>query len=668
MGLIAIISPTMSVVLALLIAAICLFLLIKNMLSDHPAIHNLREKYGASEFRAKNLESVLSAYPGMVMVWPHTKKFQNSKRVAPRLIGSLATMAALQSALDIGHGKEFSTEALTKFGELNVSSISPDKDMSFDEALSKLLGEGQNFSARLDMPQGHFIDVEGRVANGQAILWIRDQSVRGRDEEQAMRRIDMSDIREEQNLIAFIEILNRAPFPVWRVDTQARLSWVNPAYVSAVGATRAGDVIREQIFLDDKCLESLKTVLETGEKLEITEPVIINGRRRSTHIISSPVPGGATGFALDVSKAEAYRETLAHHVRAHDELLNNMDEAIIVFSSAQKMTFKNRAIEEIFGLPENSFKPDISHSEWLDRLRALRKLPEQRDYAQWKAEELNLYINWPQEMVPELWELPDGKILRLVRMRDAGGSISLLFSDITDKMQLQSQYNTLINVQTATLDKLSEGITVFGTDGRLKIYNSAFASLWNLNPDMLSNEPRFDEIINEVMPLYHDKIFWQELKGRATDPDPQMRQQVQGEIRRSDDKMIAWLSKPLPDGATLMAWDDVTQERKTEAALIERAAALEAADAIKSDFVGHVSYQLRTPLTTITGYADFLQNNGAGELSDKQSEYVFAIQSASEDLAKIINDILDISAIEANVLDLDLGCLLYTSPSPRDRG
>ena len=82
---------------------------------------------------------------------------------------------------------------------------------------------------------------------------------------------------------------------------------------------------------------------------------------------------------------------------------------------------------------------------------------------------------------------------------------------------------------------------------------------------------------------------------------------------------------------------------------------MEEADRMKSEFVGHVSYQLRTPLTTISGYADFLQNGGAGEMNDKQSEYVFAIQSASEDLAKIIDDILDIAAIEANVLDLDLG-------------
>jgi len=105
----------------------------------------------------------------------------------------------------------------------------------------------------------------------------------------------------------------------------------------------------------------------------------------------------------------------------------------------------------------------------------------------------------------------------------------------------------------------------------------------------------------------------------------------------------------------LIAWDDVTSSRQAEAALLERAEALEAADRLKSEFVGHVSYQLRTPLTTISGYADFLQNNLAGELSDKQSEYVFAIQSASEDLKKTIDNILDIAAIEANVLDLELG-------------
>ena len=651
----AIISPTMSVVLALLIACLCLFFLMKNMLSDNPSLKRVRALHTESEFRASNLEAVLSAYTGIAMVWSDPEKVKDGHWVLPRLVGSPATMAALQSALNIGRGKAFPDAILTGFCDLTVISMSPDKALDFKSALIKLLEEGENFSAQLEMPQGYSTDVEGRIANGQVVLWVNDRSVHGPNEEHAMRRIDVLGAREEQDIIVFIEMLNKAPFPTWRTNSQGQLVWVNPAYVKAVGGERAQDILKEQIYLDDKCLTQINDTLEHKKKIETTETVIVNGRRRATRLVTLPIVAGACGFALDASEAEAFKETLAHHVRAHDELLNNMDEAIIIFSSTQKMTFKNRAVEAIFDVPENSFRPDISHGEWLDRLRSLRKLPEKRDYANWKAEELALYSNWPKEMVPELWELPDGKILRLVRMRDASGSISLLFSNITDKMQLQSQYNTLINVQTATLDKLSEGIAVFGTDGRLKIFNSAFASLWALPLDMLEGEPRFDDITNAVLPLYHDKMFWKELKGRATDPDPQMRRQVQGEIRRSDDKMISWLSKPLPDGATLMAWDDVTQERKTEAALRQRADALEAADAIKSDFVGHVSYQLRTPLTTISGYADFLQNGGAGELTDKQSEYVFAVQSASEDLAKIINDILDISAIEANVLDLELG-------------
>ncbi|MBC6412361.1 MAG: HAMP domain-containing histidine kinase, partial [Hyphomonadaceae bacterium] len=154
---------------------------------------------------------------------------------------------------------------------------------------------------------------------------------------------------------------------------------------------------------------------------------------------------------------------------------------------------------------------------------------------------------------------------------------------------------------------------------------------------------------------YHDRHFWNEIKARITDPNPDVRRQVNGEIKRSDDSILTWLSRPLPDGATLVAWNDVTSARKAEEALIERAEAVETADRLKSEFVNHVSYQLRTPLTTISGYADFLQTNGAGALNDKQAEYIFAIRTASEDLRKTIEDILDIAAIEANVFDLELG-------------
>jgi len=128
-------------------------------------------------------------------------------------------------------------------------------------------------------------------------------------------------------------------------------------------------------------------------------------------------------------------------------------------------------------------------------------VPEQSDFAEWKAGELSLYTDWPDEMPPEIWGLPDGSTLRLARLRDPSGGISLLFSDITQTVTLQSQLGTLINVQKTTLDRLSEGIVVFGPDGRLKIHNAAFGKIWNLGDEMLADNPRFRDIIEGSLPL-----------------------------------------------------------------------------------------------------------------------------------------------------------------------
>ncbi|HFB55151.1 MAG TPA: PAS domain-containing sensor histidine kinase [Hellea balneolensis] len=319
------------------------------------------------------------------------------------------------------------------------------------------------------------------------------------------------------------------------------------------------------------------------------------------------------------------------------------------------MNFHNVAFADMFGLDEHWFKDRPSHAEWLDHLRDKRVLQAHAKYNLWKQNELSYYTDWPDDVPDEHWSLPDGRELRLVRMRDPDGGLSLLFGDITDQISMKTKFDALINVQEATLDKLTEGVAVFGLDGRLKISNAAFQEMWHLSDEVVHNQPLFTDLIKEHVALYHDRSFWQDMMARTTDTSPEVRRHISGEIKRSDDSILTYISKPLPDGATLIAWDNVTHSRQAEAALIERAEAVEASNRIKSEFVGHVSYQLRTPLTTILGYAEFLQSGVAGELTDKQSEYVFAIESASADLTKTIDDILDIAAIDADTVDLELG-------------
>jgi len=110
----------------------------------------------------------------------------------------------------------------------------------------------------------------------------------------------------------------------------------------------------------------------------------------------------------------------------------------------------------------------------------------------------------------------------------------------------------------------------------------------------------------------------------------------------------------LPDGGTLVTFADVTASRAYERALIERNEALIAADRLKSQFIGHVSYELRTPLTNIIGFSELLENSRIGTLSEKQREYLGDITTSSRTLLSIIDDILDLATIDAGGLDLKL--------------
>ena len=95
--------------------------------------------------------------------------------------------------------------------------------------------------------------------------------------------------------------------------------------------------------------------------------------------------------------------------------------------------------------------------------------------------------------------------------------------------------------------------------------------------------------------------------------------------------------------------------RASQRALAERNEALEQADRVKSEFIANVSYELRTPLNTIIGFAEILNNRYFGALNTRQAEYSEGILEASKRLLSLINDILDLATIEAGRMELEQG-------------
>ncbi|MCL4156183.1 UNVERIFIED_CONTAM: hypothetical protein GTU68_017486 [Idotea baltica] len=432
-----------------------------------------------------------------------------------------------------------------------------------------------------------------------------------------------------------------------------KLQWVNPAYIEAVDGGNLDRVLDRQIMLDQAAADQARKTISEGNDIDETRHLVINNDRKAMRVLTFPLSGGAGAMAFDVTAQENAREDLNRHVKAHDETLNHVADAVAIFGSERKLTFHNKAFSDMWDLDESFLLDGPNHGEMLDRLRERRKLPARTNYAEWRAEELSYYLDI-DGVKEDTWSLPDDRTLSVTRQRHPMGGLLLLFKDITNELDLQTRFNALIKTQSSTLDNLHEAVAVYGSDGRLKLSNEAFARLWDLDDDILKDGPDYNDIIDACVPLFHDKEIWTAIKGHITDPSSKARQSTTGEMRRSDGSILTYLTHPLPDGNTMIAFADVTATRRVETALRERAEAFEAADRLKTEFVQNVSYQLRSPLTTILGYAEFLESQKHDELSDRQLDYVNAILSASDHLSKLIENILDLAMIEAGRMDLDL--------------
>jgi len=194
---------------------------------------------------------------------------------------------------------------------------------------------------------------------------------------------------------------------------------------------------------------------------------------------------------------------------------------------------------------------------------------------------------------------------------------------------------------------------VFSADGRLQLFNPAFQAIWRLDVEKLQGTPHFEAIKSETEGLAPDPDFWHTLREAITGM-PEARDTFSGTVARRDETHLAYAVTPLPDGGTLLTFADVTDRKRFEEVLLERNEALEASDRLKTTFLSHVSYELRTPLTTIIGFSDLLAEPVTGPLNTKQRDYLNDIKTSSQMLLNIINDILDLAVIDAGAMDLKL--------------
>ena len=587
-----------------------------------------RQRISELEIRLNEAETAFAAEAHVMIVWHGKEEFPS------RVIGSMYGSAKVPTvAADM----------------LNFPAwLEADSSNVIEDCIRTLREVGKPFNIGVKTLNNELLEADGRVAGGMATLRFRPLS----GERRQITELNYDVRKLGMQVERLSAVLDSAPLPIWLRDGEGRLSWVNRAYVKAVELPDSAAVLRSliEVAAPDR-IDTTKADPKVG--LLGRAHAVFAGAMRALNIHEVALPEGRAGFAVDVSELEDIEKELDRHIKAHASTLNKLDTAIAIFGPDQRLRFHNMAFAQLWPLDGQWLDMHPTDGEILDRLRTQRCIPEQANYREWRAKQLSSYTTL--EMRESWWYLPDGRSLHVVCEQHPFGGVTYLYENVTKEIQLESRYNELIGVQRETLDNLEEAIALFGSDGRLKLFNPAFSKFWNFDGAFLQKEPHVDQLVSDAAVIREAGAAWQEIKFGITGMESE-RRALRGRLTASD-RILQYSSVPLPDGNTLLTFSDISDPAKMERALRDRTEALEAADRLKNAFLSNVSYEVRTPLTSILGFAETLDLGLVGELSPKQREYVLDIKRSSEELKAIIDAIIDLSAIDAGAMELKLARL-----------
>ncbi len=590
----------------------------------------LRSDIQDLQFQADRFRALLFAEPQILISWAAGDN-------RPQISGDTSLLMPQDS-------QAYQPQRIMAFG----TWLPPEPALQIDHAVDALREAGEGFLLNLTTSNGHSVEAMGRAIGGQAIVRIRELS--GLRRELAETNLRHKALSEETEMLRGFAAA--APWPIWAKHAKDGLSYANPAYARATEAAGIGDAIERNLeLLDSDDRRDMNRALNTTAAFNARLPIVVGGERRFYDVRALNVGGGSIGIAIDASEATALSAALVRMAEAHRRTLDQLSSGVAIFDGQRRLAFYNDSYRRLWDLDRLFLDGNPDDSSVLDRLRAARKLPEQPDFRAWKAKLHEAYR--AVEPAKDTWYLPDGRAVSVVTTPNPEGGVTYLFDDVTESLDLARRFDGLIRVQRETLDNLAEAVAVFGSNGRAQLFNPAFAKMWKLSPDALREQPHIETVEAWCKPLFDDANIWRTIREAIT----AIENRVEGTLKleRKDGSVLDCMTMPLPDGATMLTFQDITDTENVERALRERNEALEAADQMKVDFVHHVSYELRSPLTTIIGFAHLLTDPTTGPLKPKQAEYLNYITTSTNSLFALINNILDLATIDAGAMTLELG-------------
>lgn len=483
----------------------------------------------------------------------------------------------------------------------------------FERRLLRLQAEGESFRDVVETRDGRVLEVEGAPFGGEALISLHDQTRLWRRAAEAERRAAAL----EGELAEFRAALRATGAVVWRAGAE-RPSHVSEALDAA--AREAGAAPRRVI------VPSADGAPEAAYDLH-------------------PAEGGVFA-ATDASRALAAERAMSRFVDTISETFAHLHVGLMIFDAGRRLSLFNPVVASLCGEEADWLARRPSLRDLLDRMRRARTLPEQADYAGWRSRLIARVGGEIAEPYDETWHLADGRTMKAIFRPHAAGGLAVVIEDVTESVALKRVNAVERAAQDATTDLLEEGIVIFGPDGRFRKANQSFRAFWGFDEGAPASGEHIDDVIAGCRALTGPHAFWRDLKAAAAGGGARRAGAAAFEL--TDGRRLSARISPMPDGATLAVFVDVTASAQVAAALKERNDALLQSEEMRSALVDQISHQMRTPLNSIFGFGQLLDEGRVGPLTPVQAEYVKGIVSSSNELLSAIDGMADLISVGAD--------------------
>lgn len=370
---------------------------------------------------------------------------------------------------------------------------------------------------------------------------------------------------ERTRFEALSNIADSAPQLIWKEDRDGKVVWCNKTYLRYCDKAASSEPAKVPLWPAKRLFGDLVPPDRISHVAAKTRHSLRLAEEEAEHwfsISSLPVPDGTLNFATSANDEVRAERVYRDFMQTFAKTFAQLSIGLAIFDRSHRLTMFNPSLIEMTGLssPFLSARPTI-HAV-LDHLRESRKLPEPKNYTEWRSQFVEMLDADKSETYLQTWNLPDGQTLRVTGRPYPDGAFAFLFEDISAEMTLTRRFRAELQTSQAVIDTIPNAIAVFSASNTLVASNKAYADLWNTSGEAVINSD-LRSAIDTWKSGAAPTTFWSNIENLAAGADDKT--DLSSQILLRNGRVISCSAKSIGGGMTMVTFltgQEMPEEQK----------------------------------------------------------------------------------------------------------